>query len=480
MKIVIVGAGFTGIQLAKLLVNEKNDVIIIENNEEIARHVSNQLDCNVIVADGNSLETLEEAGISDSDALVCVTESDEVNMITCSLVDAVYPEILKIARVRNYAYYVNTANAKKSHANTFKGKHRPLYGIDYMIHPDVEAADAIVQAVENGAISNVLTFDNSQMQITRIPIMENSVFANHKLMELKKLTDINMLVCYVEIDGKTTLADGNTVMVPGCTLGVILSKEDRTQILELSGSKQKELKKIALIGAGRIGSIVASKIIEPKKHAMIKFFGNKNARHSQEIVIIDNDEQLAKNASERFPNARVYRADATDENFLVEEGITSFDLAICATHNHEMNMVLAAYLESLGVKQTISLVTSSAFASIAQKLGVDVPIPLRDVIVDSIMSHLRGNVVKEIHTITNGELEIIECVLPSSSKVNGKTVKEIADPGKFLILLDKHLGKDEYEITNGNTMLSAGDHLVLITQAEFSQKVLEFFGNTID
>jgi Trk K+ transport system NAD-binding subunit len=42
------------------------------------------------------------------------------------------------------------------------------------------------------------------------------------------------------------------------------------------------------------------------------------------------------------------------------------------------------------------------------------------------------------------------------------------------------LGKDEYEITNGNTMLSAGDHLVLITQAEFSQKVLEFFGNTID
>ena len=193
---------------------------------------------------------------------------------------------------------------------------------------------------------------------------------------------------------------------------------------------------------------------------MIKFFGNKNARHSQEIVIIDNDEQLAKNASERFPNARVYRADATDENFLVEEGITSFDLAICATHNHEMNMVLAAYLESLGVKQTISLVTSSAFASIAQKLGVDVPIPLRDVIVDSIMSHLRGNVVKEIHTITNGELEIIESVLPSSSKVNGKTVKEFADPAKFLILLDKHLGKDEYEITNGNTMLSAGDHLV--------------------
>ena len=147
MKIVIVGAGFTGIQLAKLLINEKNQVAVVDNDENTIRHASNQLDCTVMCADGNNLETLEELGIARADALVCVTSSDEVNMITCSLVDAVYPDILKIARVRNYAYYVNTAKAEKKHSNTFAGKHRPLYGINYMIHPDVEAADAIVQAV---------------------------------------------------------------------------------------------------------------------------------------------------------------------------------------------------------------------------------------------------------------------------------------------------------------------------------------------
>ncbi|MFC2282285.1 MAG: NAD-binding protein, partial [Treponema socranskii subsp. buccale] len=133
MRIVIIGAGFTGVQLAKLLINEKNTVAIIDNDENNVRHVSNQLDCTVMLADGNDLETLEEAGIAKADALVCVTENDEVNMITCSLVDAVYPDIVKIARVRNYAYYVNTAAAKKSHADSFGGKHRPLYGIDYMI-----------------------------------------------------------------------------------------------------------------------------------------------------------------------------------------------------------------------------------------------------------------------------------------------------------------------------------------------------------
>ena len=45
MKIVIIGAGFTGIQLAKLLINEKNEVVIIDNNEEVMRHAANFLDC---------------------------------------------------------------------------------------------------------------------------------------------------------------------------------------------------------------------------------------------------------------------------------------------------------------------------------------------------------------------------------------------------------------------------------------------------
>ena len=81
MKIVIVGAGFTGIQLAKRLINGKNDVVLIDNDDEVVRHASNSLDCDVIQDAGNNHETLEKAGIKDADALVCVTASDEINMI---------------------------------------------------------------------------------------------------------------------------------------------------------------------------------------------------------------------------------------------------------------------------------------------------------------------------------------------------------------------------------------------------------------
>ncbi len=143
-----------------------------------------------------------------------------------------------------------------------------------------------------------------------------------------------------------------------------------------------------------------------------------------------------------------------------------------------MNMVLAAYLESLGVKQSIALVNSSAFGSIAQKLGIDVTVALKDVVVDSIMSHMRGKSVKEIHTVTNGDFEIIECELSSASKVNGQKMRDLSAPGTFLVLLVRHAGKDDYEIVNGETVFATGDHLVLIADAEQSVKVLEFFGNS--
>lgn len=476
MNVFIIGAGFTGVQLAKILSNERNNVTLIDNNEEITRHLVDQIDCTILTKDGNNLENLESVGISKADVLICLTESDEVNMITCSLVDSVYPKILKIARVRNYAYYLNSASAKKTHAETFSGNHRPLYGIDFMIHPDVEAAEAIVQAVENGAVSNIIAFENSEMQISRIKITEKSILCRHKLMELKSLTDINMLVSYVESNGETKLAGGNTLINKGDTLGILSKKQDVPKIIELLGSRQQEFKKIAIVGAGRIGSLITEKLIQPKKLSILKRLSEKKTIPQVQITIIDSDYSLAKAASEKFgKNVHIFNADATDINFLKEEKITDFDLVICTTHNHEMNMIVAAYLESLGVKQSISLVKDSAFSSIAEKLGIDVSVALRDVIVDSIMSHMRGTSVKEIHTISNSDFEIIECIVPKSSKIIGKSMKEIAKPGRFFVLLDRPLQKDDFEIVTGDTIFNSDDHLVLIARSEEVTSVLQIF-----
>ena len=48
MTIFIIGAGFTGMQLAKMLVLERNKVVLIDNDAEKVRNASDALDCTVI------------------------------------------------------------------------------------------------------------------------------------------------------------------------------------------------------------------------------------------------------------------------------------------------------------------------------------------------------------------------------------------------------------------------------------------------
>ncbi|MDR0583315.1 MAG: NAD-binding protein, partial [Treponema sp.] len=153
MRIVIVGAGMVGTQLAKHLIQEKHDVSIIEANEERARHASNRIDCMVIHDEGNSLKALEEAGIARADALVSVTDSDEVNMIICGLAASRYGRergLLKIARVRNDDYMHLSRSGDKQ-----------VLGIDHFIHPNMEAARSIIKAIEHGALGDIISFSNT-------------------------------------------------------------------------------------------------------------------------------------------------------------------------------------------------------------------------------------------------------------------------------------------------------------------------------
>ena len=473
MKIIIIGAGFTGTQLARRLISEKNDVTLIESNEETVRHALNRLDCMVVQAEGNNLATLQDAGIAKADALVAVTESDELNMITCSLVDSVYPNIIKIARVRNDDYYANSAGKDD---DTKKDSTRPLYGIDFMVHPDIEAAEAIVGAVEHGAVTDVVDFENCDFELVSLYIEEGSFLVGKRVQDLKKLTQSAFLIGFIEENGEPFLPTGSTVLNAGNRIGLVTRKKDLDEFLTLCGSKTGVLKKVALVGAGRIGTVIADRLISNyKKRTPFGLFGSKH-KANHEFIIIEADSKRAQEAAERFADANVYNADVSDESFIEEEDLNTFDLVIAATSNHELNMITSAYMKTLGVGKAVCLVQSSNYASIARNIGIDVAVPIKDAVVDSILSHLRGESVTGIHTLAEGELEIIEAVLPADSPVLGQKLRQIASPGSFVVLLIQEKGAVGFDIPCGDTLFKNGDRLVMLTYSKDVKATLETFG----
>lgn len=464
MKIIIVGAGFTGTRLARRLINEAHEVVLIEKDEEIVRHESNRLDCLVLQAAGNSLSVLEEAGIANADAIIMVTESDELNMITCGLVQSLYPQVMKIARVRNDEYY-----------NDLENPDSKMYGIDYMVHPDLEAAKEIVTAVEHGAITDVIEFDDSDYELTSVYIDADNSYVGSSILDVRRNFLTPFLFAYIERANTSFLPSGNDVLHAGDRIGILVHKKERDKILTEFGLKLNILDKIALLGAGKIGTLVSEMLFKKSQANKLTFFF-KRKRQTKSFIIIDDDRHKAEAVAAKFPKANVYNADITDENFIEEININTFNLLIAATRNHELNMIASAYLKKIGISKTICLVKSGNHEVVARDIGIDITVPIKDAVIDCIISHLRGKSVKGIHTVSDGKLEVVEIVIPSDSPIIGKRLIEFSNIKSFIVLLSKQNETKLYSIPSGETIFNEGDSVVLLIKTDKDFSALEVFG----
>jgi len=477
MKTVIIGAGFTGVQLAKELVAEDKDVVLVDMDSTKVRHASDQLDCTVMEADGRSLAALERAGLASADALVALTEDDEVNMVICSLADSVYPWISKIARVRNYSYYSSTDEAR----GRAKAEHpdaRPLYGIDAMLNPEVEAASAIASAVEQGAVGSVIELGGGY-GIATLSVGEGSALDGLSLRDVSALEGWSYLVAFVDSKGEMSLPNGDTVIHQGDFIGVVTPKDAIARLLEFTKTPKAEIRRVVVFGADRVGSLLlARRKARQTPSAWLRLLGLAPSVPETEIVVVDKDPDLCRETVERFPDVRVLCGDVTDEGLLNEEELFSADLLVAASGNHELNLVTAAYMKSRGVKKTVALTANSSYGAIARKLGVDVAVPMRGSVVDAIMGHLRGGNVKSVHSVCNRRFEIVEGVVPESAFVAGKTLALLTDkiPGGPLVLLYRAPGDESWRVPSGGTFIDAGSRVVLIAKGGDIESESRFFG----
>ena len=98
MGVIIIGAGDVGFYLAKRLIKEKKDVLVIEKDERKVRRLTDEVNCKAINASGSDPRVLKEAGIEKAEMLIAVTNSDEVNIAACMIAGMLTNVPTKICR----------------------------------------------------------------------------------------------------------------------------------------------------------------------------------------------------------------------------------------------------------------------------------------------------------------------------------------------------------------------------------------------
>ena len=474
MKTVIIGAGFTGDLLARTLIADGGKVVLIDRDSERVRSAGDHLDCTVIDADGSSLDVLEKAGISSADALVTVTGDDETNMIICSLVDAVYPDILKIARVRDYDHYMRVLEVSRRRRDRRGDASQPIFGIDHIVNPDVSAAGSIIRAMEFGATGAVIDVDEDYC-IAVLTLREGCPLDGRSLREISSLEGWGFLAAFAETGGEASIPRGGTVLRAGDHVGILVRKDGLDDLLPFAGVKAAPMDRVAVFGADNVGALTVAAQTESSQSFWYRLLGLGRSKRRR-LTVIDRDMQRCRVLSEKFPEARILNGDITDDGLLQDEGICDCDMMIAASGNYERNLMTAAYMKLRGVGKVIALTSDSAFDAIAAKLGVDVTVPMRDVVIDTIVSHLRGRNIKSVHSVGSRKYEIVSCLVSGMSDVAGKTLRDIDGLEDSLVLLVRRPGSEDSEIPNGDTVLEEGARAVLIVPAGEKKVVRMFAG----
>ena len=445
MHIVIIGAGSVGFHVATQLIEENKDVVLIEKDPVRARYADTHLDCLVLNDEGNNIEVLKKAGIHKADFFISVTNSDEVNMISCGLVSSTFNVPCKIARVRNLDY--SRAEILDKH----------FLGIDFMVNPEVEAARVITHTVLQGAVSDVMVFEKTNVQMRSLVVDSRSFFLDKTLREIKTLINEEFLIAGINRGQSVIIPSGSTRVLESDKLYLVSNRANLEKVFAKSGRQITPIKSVVIVGGGSIGTYVTEQLIP----------------HGLTLRIIESDYERCKELSSRFPEALIINADISDEGIFDEEQLHHQDLIITTTENQELNILAATYGKSRGIRRAIALVGKSNYLTIASNLGIDATISPKSSSADTILKYIRGSNIQSVHSIFNGKAEVIEMSIVSANGITDVPLKELRMPGNSLIVSVTR--GDSNFVPNGDFVMLAKDNVLIIAKKRSIPKIESMF-----
>lgn len=460
MTVVIVGADRVGTRLAKILIEEKMDVIIFEIDADKAAAAVNSLDCLVLNKDGTNPDNLREANIDKADYFICLTGSDERNMIACGLVNREFDVPHKIARVHNINF---------SHTSLLE---KSFLGIDYIVNPELEAAKAIISKIEHGATGEIMLFENSTFQIRSLYVTQDSIFAGKYVRDIHKLVPMKILLALIMKEEGYIIPKGDTLIEEGDLLYMMGTEENLSELLAKEGKARIEMNKMIIVGGNDISTYVCDYFYKKGQiNRSTNNFWNRwaGSRVKKNICIIDRDYNTCRELAARFPEALILNEDISDENVLEDEDLTDGDLIMAATNNQELNIVTAVYAKSLGIKKSLALVNKTSYIHIAASLGIDVPVSISHSTLQGILSFIRKKNVKNSYTIPESDIEAIQIQIPETSMAAGMKLKDITFPPQTLLLAVR--SGDEDILPGGNYEIQKGDNIILLVKKDNIDKV---------
>lgn len=446
MRIIIVGAGVIGFNLAREL-SRDHEVYLVEEKKETAEKVSEKLDVKVLTGNGEDPSILTKAPIHSADMVIAVASSDASNIVVCALASA-YGAKFKVARVRN----ASLARAIKK----YQGK---VFDIDEVISPEDLAADAILKSIRTPGAREVADFANGQILFRVFDLEEGSSLCG---VSLSTLTEEDFpwpfLIVAVMRGGHVFFAKGNTVLEKGDRIYVLLPQKSAGEFLMFVNPHVRKYKKAVVFGATKIGQRVAELLRE----------------EVGEVVLIEDDYARAEQAAGELKNVRVLHGSALETDILKESGIEFTDVFIAADKEDQANLVSALLAKKMGAKNTIITTSAPDYTRIVDAIDIDAVFNARILAVDQILKLVRGKSFSAVRSFSECDAEALELIPQEGAAITKGTLKTIDFPEDAII--GAVFRDNEVVLANGNLQIRPGEKVIVFSRESALKEIQKLFG----
>ena len=433
MNVLIIGAGEVGFQLTKKLTAEKHNITILESDPAKAHRAEEHLDALIVPGSGSSYEDLKRAKIEDCDIFAAISNVDEVNLLACRFAQKIDIPI-KIARVRNPEFIEPHFVLSKEDL-----------GVDLLIHPEKETADAIVRLIRQSSATDIVDFAGGKIQLLGIRLESNSPIIRKTLKEIwSEYHDLSARIVAINRKEHTIIPAGNDVLVPGDQIFIICDKNLIPKITRITGKENVSIQNIMILGGGLIGRYVAREL-----------------EQEMNIKIIESRSEKSEEIADILKKTLVIHGDGTDMDLLAAEGIIDMDSFIAVTGDDETNIISTLMARHLRVPRTIALVNKTEYLPITPTIGMDAVVSKKLLTVNAILRFIQRSTYERIVSIPGVNAEIIEIVPQTGSKVTQKPLKDVHFP-RFAMVGAVQRGSNII-IPTGDTQIQSGDRVVIFT-----------------
>ena len=438
LNILIVGGGKIGSTLVEQLDREGHDITVIDKNAAAIQSLTNSYDIMGIVGNGASYTVQMEAGMATADLVIAVTDSDELNLLCCTVAKMV-GNCAAIARVRTPDYSKEVPYLREK------------LGLAMIINPEYETAKEISRILSLPSALEVNSFAHGQAEMIKFKIPEGNLLDGHSVAELGKSNIASMVICVVERDGDVFIPTGHFRLKSGDTLSFIASRKDVIAFLQQIGIPTNQVKDTMIIGGGKASYYLASALL--REGVKVKIFERDRAR-SEELSVL-------------LPKATIINGDGTEEDLLIEEGIRSTDSFVPLTGSDEENILLTLNAKKISDAKVVTKINHLNFKSVVGSLELGSVIYPRYICAEAIIAYVRAKKesrnsnIETLYHLADHRVEALEFDVRESSPVTGTPLFRLALKQNVLIACINRDGR--IIIPSGQDTIEVGDEVTVVT-----------------